>query len=87
MASPTNSHQANLVMAVSHVPDPIKSCSAAQSLVLMGIVNGTWGLLVHLTAKDRAQNHTALSRLRPKAARVAKRLFAVPESQVSVLMD
>jgi hypothetical protein len=70
-------------MVVSHALDPTKSCSAAQSLVPMVIANGTWVPLAHLTVKDRAQSHTALSQLRPKAARADRRLFAVPEFPVS----
>jgi len=86
MASPTNSHRVSLVTVVSHALVLTKSCSAARSLVLTGIANGIWGLLVHLTAKGHARNRTALSQLRPKAARAGRKLFAVPESPVRMLV-
>lgn len=48
----------------------------------MEIANGTWGPLVHLTAKGRALSRTVLLQLQPKVARVVRRLFAVPEFPV-----
>ena len=84
MASLTNSHRASSVMVANHALDPIKSCFAARSLVLTGIANGTWGPVVHLTAKVRALNRTLLSQLRQKVAREVRKLSAAPELPVRI---
>ena len=87
MGNLTNSHLAPLAIAVNHALDLNKSCSAVRSPVLMGTANGIWAPLVHLTAKCHVPHRIALSQPLPKAVRMARRLFAVPELLVRFLAD